>query len=148
MTFGELWTLIERHRISPDLRVTYLDGRFGLSDKYATIFVGDAKFMNVPVGDMPLDKTIFIWDGRYSNFDDQLREATPPVGHVLKRLLDEGHIESSPRIKALIALASKATRVEIYTEDDGKNLVTTDNYKELEDAVYAQVQRDKGLIPV
>lgn len=147
MHFGELWLLIERQRTSLDLRVEYYDGRFGLSDRFATIMDGDKKILNVPVGEIGTDKIVFMWDDSYSGgFSDKLRECTMPAGCILKNLLDRKLIRSSPRVKALIKLAKSAERVEIYKED-GMPVGKADTYEELVNIVHAQVQRDRGLIP-
>jgi hypothetical protein len=145
--FGELWSLIERHRASPNLRVSYYSGRFGLSDRFATIYDGDEQVMNVPVGEIGTDKIVFVWDDSYAGgVWDKLREATMPAGCILKNLLSKKLIRSSPRVKALIRLAKSAERVEIYKED-GMPVGKADTYEELVHMVHNQVQRDRGLIP-
>jgi hypothetical protein len=62
VTLGELWILIERNRVSPDLRIVWYEGRFGLPERRATIFNGEDSIINVPVGDIPVDKYVFVWD--------------------------------------------------------------------------------------
>lgn len=147
MTFGELWLLIERHRNSPDLRVVYYSGRFGLSDRFATLYDGDDPIMNVPIGELPIDKVRFIWDESYSGgVFDKLREAVMPAGTILKNLLDRDLIRTSPRIKALIAASRNPDRVEIYKED-GSQVASACNYEELIKEISDQLHRDRGLIP-
>ena len=147
MHFGELWLLIERQRTSLDLRVEYYSGRFGLSDRYATIVNGDEAILNVPVGEIGTDKIVFIWDDSYKgNFKDKLRECTMPAGCILKTLLDQKLIRTSPRVKALIKLSQSAERIEIYKED-GMPVGNAVTYEELVEVVHRQVQRDRGLIP-
>ena len=127
--------------------MSYYSGRFGLSDRFATIFDGEEQILNVPVGEIGTDKIVFIWDDSYSGgFTDKLRECTMPAGSILKTLLDRKLIRTSPRVKALIKLSKSAERIEIYKED-GSPVGKADTYEELVHMVHEQVQRDRGLIP-
>jgi hypothetical protein len=145
VTFGELWQLIERNRISPDLRVVYYSGRFGLSDRFATIFNGKEEIINVPVGEMPIDKVVFIWDDNYEKWKDKVRAASPPAGTVLKRLADRGLIKTNRRIDALIAMSRNPQRVEIYNEKS-EVLVDADSREELLRQIDMRLRRQHGLV--
>ena len=147
MTFGELWQLIERQRISPDLRVVYYDGRFGLSDRFVTIFNGSDQIINVPVGDLPLDKVVFIWDDNYELMKHKMREAAPPAGTILKRLVDKKLIKTNKRIDALIAMSRNPQRIEFYNEKS-ECVIAAESREEMLRQIDRQVQRSQGLIPI
>ena len=145
MTFGELWQLIERNRVSPDLRIAYFDGRFGLPERRGTIFNGEEVVINVPIGEIPIDKSIFTWDERYTG-SDMLREAAPPAGTILKVLLDKGLIKTNKVIDRLIDKAKNLQKVEIYNEAS-ECLLEARSKTELERKIYVLTQRAHGLIP-
>ena len=146
MTFGDLWRLIERHRVSPDLRVVYYGGRFGLPDNRCTIYNGEDAVVNVPLGDLPIDKVVFRWDDRYSNLNDKIREAAPCVGTILKILKDARHISGGPVVDALIEKSRNPERIEMYDEKDDR-LFSASNIEELDEALSIHAQRSQGLIP-
>ncbi len=146
MTFGDLWSLIEKARVSTDLRIVYLGGRFGSPTSRVTIYNGEDPIINVPKGEIPIDKQVFIWDDRYSGAA-ALREGIPCAGTVLKRLLDGKLIKATPRINALIHMSRNIEKVTLIKED-GEVIVETSDRNELNASIHTQVQRDKGYIPV
>jgi hypothetical protein len=145
VTFGELWQLIERNRISPDLRVVYYSGRFGLSDRFATIFNGKEEIINVPIGELPIDKVVFIWDDNYELWKDKVRAAAPPAGTILKRLADRKLIKTNRRIDSLIAMSRNPVKVEIYNEKS-EVLVDADSREELLRQIDMRLRRQHGLV--
>jgi len=145
MTFGELWQLIERNRVSPDLRIAYFSGRFGLPERRGTIFDGEEVVINVPIGDIPIDKSIFHWDERYTG-TNMLRDAAPPAGTILKILKDKGLIKTNKVIDRLIEKARNVQKVEVYNEAS-ECLVEARSREELEHKLHILTQRSHGLIP-
>lgn len=146
MTFGELWLLIERVRVSADLRVVYYCGRFGSPASRCTIYNGEDVIVNAPVGEIPTDRQIFIWDDRYTG-TEKLREASPTAGTLLKILHKKGLIRKTPQVAALMTLAEHATKVTIMKED-GNIVAYSSDRNQIYSSVYDQVQRDEGLIPI
>ena len=145
MTFGDLWTLIQRNRISPDLHVVHHTGRFGLSDRYVSICDKGEQIINVPMGDIPTDKNVFVWDDNYSRLKDKIREACPPAGKVLMILLKAGVIKKDKRVQALIDLCQHPEQIQVYNEKS-ESLILAESKEELMRQIDLRVRRQHGLV--
>jgi hypothetical protein len=146
VTLGELWLVIERARVSLDLRVVYYSGRFGSPASRATIYNGEDVVINVPLGDIPENKIVFIWDSSYSGVN-ALREASPTAGKILTVLLDKGFIRATPEVNVIRSRAKNPERF-VFVDNERNEVFSAADRHEIREKVYEQVQRDRGLIPI